>query len=128
MSAGKQQPKHGTIAASAAILVLAGWFATPVSAAPDRDSLCSSKTGEATLEISTATMSTTIEAVSDEHLLKPRVAAAARKVFAQADNKADNDEAVDDQAEEDEAEAPRLRPISDNKLVPVRRQMYRRDI
>ncbi|MDH5619374.1 MAG: hypothetical protein OEZ11_12120, partial [Gammaproteobacteria bacterium] len=61
-------------------------------------------------------------------LLKPRVAAAARKVFAQADDEADSEEAVDEQAEEDEVEAPRLRPISDNKLVPVRRQMYRRDI
>lgn len=122
-----EQPRQSNIAASAAILLLAGWFAAPALAAPERDALCDELT-EATLEIRTETMSTTVDAVADEHLLRPRVAATARKVFTDNDSQVSQDDTVDESAEEDETEAPRLRSLSDNELVPFRRQMYRRDI
>jgi len=127
MAVRQKQPKQGHIAATAAILVLAGWFAAPVLAAPDRDLLCD-ENREATLEIKTDTVATTIEAVADDHLLKPRVAATAREVFADATSESETEEAVELKSDDDEADTPRLRPVSDNELVPLRRQMYRRDI
>lgn len=127
MAVGQIQPQQGSIAITAAILVLGGWFAGPVSAAPERDTLCH-ENHEATLEISANTVSTTIEAVADDHLLKPRVAAAANEVFAESDNEALPEDAVDSESENDEAATPSLRPVSDNEPVPVRRQMYRKDI
>jgi len=127
MARRDNQPTHGHIAATAAILVLAGWFAAPVLAAPDRDALCDSNL-EATLEIKADTMSTTIEAVADDHLLKPRVEATARKIFADSASESETEEVVEIESDDDEAPAPRLRSQTDNELVPFRRQMYRRDI
>ena len=127
MAGRHKQPKHGHIAATAAVLVLAGWFTGPVLAAPDRETLCDSNL-EATLDIKADTMSTTIEAVADDHLLKPRVEAAARKIFSDSASESETEEIVEIEYGDDEAPTPRLRSLSDNKLVPFRRQMYRRDI
>lgn len=127
MSERHRQPEHDNIAATAAILVLAGWFAAPVLAAPDRDDVLCGTSLEATLDIKTDTMSTTIEAVADDHLLKPRVEATARKIFADSASESATEEVIEIESD-DEATAPRLRPVSDNELVPFRRQMYRRDI
>ncbi len=128
MSERHKQPEHGHIAATAAILVLAGWFAAPVLAAPDRDDALCGTNLEATLDIKADTMSTTIEAVADDHLLKPRVEATARKIFADSASESATEEVIEIESDDDEAAAPRLRPVSDNELVPFRRQMYRRDI
>ena len=127
MAGRDKQPKHGQIAATAAILVLAGWFTAPVLAAPDRDALCDSNL-EATLDILADNMSTTIEAVADDHMLKPGVEATARKIFADSASESETEEVVEIESDDDEAPAPRLRSLSDNELVPFRRQMYRRDI
>lgn len=127
MAGRHKQPKHGKIAATAALLVLAGSFAAPVLAAPGRDALCDKKL-EANLEITADTMSTTIEAVADDHLLKPRVTATAREVFSDSSAKTETVEAAETAAGEDETTTPRLRPLSDNEVVPFRRQMYRKDI
>jgi hypothetical protein len=127
MAIRHKQPKQGHIAATAAILVLGGWFAAPVIAAPDRDALCDSRL-EATLAIKADTMSTTIDAVADDHVLKPRVAATARKIFADSTDKSRTDDVIEIESDDDEVPAPRLRSLSDNELVPFRRQMYRRDI
>jgi len=125
MAGQQRQPKQGNIAAAAAVLVLAGWYAAPVLAAPDRSTACD-KNREATLEIQAETVATTIEAVADNHLLKPGVEATARKVFTDSDG--DTDEALEIESEDEETAAPRLRPVSDNEVVPVKRQMFRRDI
>jgi len=127
MARRQRQSKQSNIAATAAIFVLAGWFATPALATPDRDTICD-KNRVATLDIQTRTVSTTIEAVADNHLLKPRVEATARKVFTDNASETDTDEALEIDAEDAEADAPRLRPISDNDVVPFKRQMYRKDI
>lgn len=127
MAGRQKQPKQGIIAATAAVLVLAGWFAAPVLAAPDRAAICD-KNREATLEIQADTVASTIEAVADNHLLKPRVEATARRVFTDRTSDTDSDDVLEIEAEDEEAAAPRLRPISDNKVVPFKRQMYRRDI
>jgi hypothetical protein len=126
MAVRHKQPKQGHIAATATLLLLGGWFAAPVLAAPARDALCDSNL-EATLEIKADTMSATVEAVKDDHLLKPGVAATARKIFGDSAVESETEEVIEFEAD-DEAPAPRLRPLSDNKLVPFRRQMYRRDI
>jgi hypothetical protein len=127
MARRQRQPEQGHIAATAAILVLAGWFTAPVLAAPDRDPLCHSNL-QATLEIKADTMSTTIEAVADDHVLKPRVEATARKIFADGASESETEEIIEIKSDDDKAPAPRLRSLSDNELVPFRRQMYRRDI
>jgi hypothetical protein len=127
MAPRHKQPKHAHIVATATILMLAGWFAAPVLAAPARDALCESNL-EATLEIKADTMSTTVAAVEDGHLLKPGVEATARRIFADSTDESEAEEMVEIEADDDEVSAPRLRPLSDNKLVPFRRQMYRRDI
>jgi type III secretory pathway component EscR len=127
MTGRQDQAKRGNIAAIAAMLVLAGWVTTPVFAASDRDIQCDTG-AEATLEIKTESMSTTVEAVADDHLLKPSVEATARQVFSDTTSETEMEEAVEAESDDDEAATPRLRPLSDNKLVPFRRQMYRRDI
>jgi hypothetical protein len=73
-------------------------------------------------------MSTTVEAVADDHLLKPRVEATARQVFSDATSETETEESVEVESDDDEAAAPMLRSLSDNEVVPFRRQMYRRDI
>jgi hypothetical protein len=119
--------------------VLASLFATPALAASDRGSL-SEKDQEATLDIvklelavvshetsdtkMTEPVATTIDSVADDHLLKPRVKATAREVFTDNESEAQTKEGV----ELDDADEPALRPITDNKLAPLRRQMFRRDI
>jgi hypothetical protein len=127
MTGRQDQAKQGNIAAIAAMLVLAGWFTTPVFAASDRDIQCD-KDAEATLEIKADSMSTTVEAVADDHLLKPRVEATARQVFSDATSETETEESVEVESDDDEAAAPMLRSLSDNEVVPFRRQMYRRDI
>lgn len=140
MAVRLREPKRGDMAATAAFLVLAGCFAAPVLAAPDRGPACSDDLA-ATLDVATheltltsheisgddkpESVATTIESVAADHLLKPRVEAAARKIFADDGATQDADEA---KSESDELRQTRLRPLSDNELVPFRRQMYRRDI
>ncbi len=133
-------PKRGNIAATAAVLLLTGCFAVPVLAAPDRGLACRDDRAASldveTHELATAShevsgndeprsVATTIESVADDHLLKPRVEAAARKVF--ADDSASQDAEVAE-SEGDEVTETRLRRVSDNELVPFRRQMFRKDI
>ena len=142
MAQRPQAPRQGNVASTAAVLVLASLFAAPVLAASDRGILCDKDQGP-TLDIAehelavvssgagdssnAEPVATTIESVADDHLLKPRVEAAAREVFADGESEAEIDEAVElDSADDDSM--PRLRPVSDNKLVPLRRQMFRRDI
>jgi len=133
-------PKRGNIAATAAVLLLAGCFAVPVLAAPDRGLACSDDRA-ATLDVEThelapashevsvsdkpESVATTIESVADDHLLKPRVEAAARKIF--ADDNAPQDAEVAE-PEGDEVTKTRLRRVSDNELLPFKRQMFRKDI
>ena len=127
MTGRQDQAKQGHIAAIAAMLVLAGWISTPVLAATDRDIQCD-KDAEATLEVKADSMSTTVEAVADDHLLKPRVEETARRVFADTTSETETEEAVEVESDDDETATTRLRPLSDNELVPFRRQMYRWDI
>ncbi|RZV34733.1 MAG: hypothetical protein EX272_12145 [Chromatiales bacterium] len=133
-------PKRGNIAATAAVLLLAGCFAVPVLAAPDHGLVCSDDHA-ATLDVGSdallpashevsgsdkpESVATTIESVADDHLLKPRVEAAARKIFAEDDASQDAEVA---ESEGDEVKETRLRRVSDNELVPFRRQMFRKDI
>ena len=142
MAQRPQAPRQGNVASTAAVLVLASVFAAPVLAASDRGILCDNDQGP-TLDIAehelvvvsheagdsrnTEPVATTIESVADDHLLKPRVEATARKVFADGESEAEIDEPADLDSEDDES-MPRLRPVSNNKLVPLKRQMFRRDI
>ena len=132
-------PNRGNIAATAAVLLLAGCFAVPVLAAPDRGLACPDDRA-ATLDVETheltpashevsgndapESVATTIESVAGDHLLKPRVEAAARKVFAEDDASQDTEV----ESEDDEITKTRLRRVSENELVPFRRQMFRKDI
>lgn len=142
MAQRPQAPRQGNVASTAAILVLASVFAAPVLAASDRGTLCDNDQGP-TLDIaehklvvvsheagdsrSAEAVATTIESVADDHLLKPRVEATARQVFADGESEAEIDEAADLDSADDESMPP-LRPVSNNKLVPLKRQMFRRDI
>lgn len=142
MAQRPQAPRQGNVASTAAVLVLASLFAAPVLAASDRGILCDKVQGPtldiAKIELAAVShetgdssdaepIATPIESVADDHLLKPRVEATAREVFAEGDRDAEIDDAVELESADDES-VPRLRPVSDNKLVPLRRQMFRRDI
>lgn len=142
MAQRPQAPRQGNVASTAAVLVLASFFAAPVLAASDRGILCDKDQGP-TLDIAehelalvsheagdskiAEPVATTIASVADDHLLKPRVEAMAREVFTDAASKAEIDEAAEPDSANEES-APRLRPVSDNKPVPLRRQMFRKDI
>lgn len=142
MAGRPQAPRQGNVATTVVVLVLATCFAAPVLAASDRGIRCDEDRG-ATLDIAgheltlvsheasdtdvTETVATTIDSVADDHFLKPRVEATAREVFADGENETELEEALEIESG-DEPAAPRLRRVSDNELVPFRRQMYRKDI
>ena len=60
-----------------------------------------------------------------DHLLKPRVDATAREVFDDDGEEVEADEAADSATDESDTT---VRSLSDHKVVPLKRQMYRRDI
>ena len=130
MAVRPSEPQRGSNAATAALLVLAGWMAGPVLAAPDHDILCGESHGNA-LEVSQQELTATPVNTSDElltnHLLKPRLETAAREVIEEVE-----EQAADDAAESTKVEPPRPGPViqglSESDAPPIRRQMYRRDI
>lgn len=142
MAGRPQVPRQGNVATTVAVLVLASCLAAPALAASDPGILCD-KNQRATLDIARHELSlasheagdgeiaeavaTTIDSVADDHLLKPRVEATAREVFDDGNSETDLEELLETDAD-DEPAVLRLRRMSDNKLVPVRRQMYRQDI
>lgn len=145
MAVRPQAPRQGNIASTVAVLVLAGCFAAPVLAASDRGFLCD-KNREANLDIaglelavtpashdvtsndSVESAAATIDSVAADHLLKPRVEAAAREVFAESASESNPEEVLEVESDDDEIVEPRLRRVSENEAVTFRRQMYRKDI
>lgn len=129
MAVRPSEPQQGNNVA-AALLVLAGWIASPVLAAPDHDLLCDESHDDA-LKVSqqelTATPVNTSDELLTDHLLKPRVEATVRRVFDENQEKV-----AEEVADPTEAEAPAPEPViqglSDGEVTPLRRQMYRRDI
>jgi len=136
--------QHG-LTALAALLSLAALHAAPVLAASDHEILCE-ESHAATLEVAeqeltarpvshnidasdiTDLASSSSHALSKDHLLKPRVEAAVREVFTEADasSLAEEEPVTEpDEAVIQELGAP---PMSDGKIGPLKRQMYRRDI
>ena len=132
MAVRPKKPQQGNTVAAAAVFVLAGLATSPALAAPDHDVLCD-KSHQATLEVSESELAATPVNTSDEmlrdHLLKPRVDAKAREVFDDADEEAEVDEQVDEQVDggPDDTDTA-VRSLSDRKVLPLKRQMYRRDI
>ena len=130
MAVRPRQPQQGTTAAAAAALVLAGWFAAPVLAAPGYDLLCD-EGHDATLEVAERELSATPVSTSDEllenHLLKPRVEATAREVFSEGDQSADADDSGETEADDAPVEAV-IPSVPNAEMLRIKRQMYRRDI
>jgi hypothetical protein len=129
MAVRPAEPQKGNNAAAAALLVLAGWIAGPVLAAPDHDLLrdeCHDDALEVSQQELTATPVNTSDELLTNHLLKPRVEATVRKVFDEVEEEVANDAADPTEA----AAAPELviQGLSDGEVTPLRRQMYRRDI
>lgn len=140
MAGRPNTPQQGNFTATAALLALAGWFAAPALAAPNHDFLCDDP-ASATLEINPRELvaisvshgpgdraAAPDDALDDTHLLRTRVKATAREVFADEDSEAGTEDSTDAPAENTVTGKPRLRPLTDGTLVPFRRQMYRRDI
>jgi hypothetical protein len=145
MTVRQTASKRSTTAAAAAIFLLAGWHAAPVLAASDLSTLCENS-HEATLdvaefELKARQVSHDIDAseladlassddglMAQDHLLKPRVEATVREVFADSDKKSlVEDDGVTDLEESaiEELTGPRL---TDGHAVTFKRQMYRQDI
>ena len=145
MAVRPQAPRKGSVASTVAVLALAVCFAAPVLAASERGVVCD-QNREANLDISGQELAatpashevqnnasiepaaTTIDSVAADHLLKPRVEATAREVFAESASDSDTEEVLEVESDDDEVEKPRLHRVSENDLVPSRRQMYRKDI
>jgi hypothetical protein len=129
MAARLKQSGQRTTATATAALVVAAWFTAPVFAAAAPDLLCNDPMS-ATLEVAeddlTATPVSNNEEAMKDHLLKPRVKAAVREVFSEGDE--DDIEELDIEAIEEDPAKARIERMSDGEPVPVKRQMYRRDI
>lgn len=131
MAVRPEKSGQGTIAVTAAALVLAGLIAAPVLAAPQRDLHCE-EDATPNLSLSATDLSATpingSEELLKDHLLRPRADSAARTAFA--------DEVAEESAEEESAEDPidavATKPLvpsaSETEPSPYKRQMYRRDI
>ena len=131
MAVRPEKSGQGTIAVTAAALVLAGLIAAPVLAAPERDLHCE-EDATSYLSVSatdlTATPVNSSEELLKDHLLKPRADSAARTAFADEDAEA----STEDEAAEEPLDAVTTKPLvpsaSENHPSPYKRQMYRRDI
>lgn len=133
--------KQGNIAAVAASLLLTALIAAPALAAPAYKALCD-KTHDATLEVSKNELTSTlvshdlvepdsadkVDVLSADHLLKPRVEATVREVFADSDDEAEPAEAVQTEADDPVIMNTRVPGVSDDELARFKRQMYRKDI
>ena len=145
MAVRQTASKRSTITAATALFLLGAWHAAPVLAASDLEILCKNS-HEATLEVAEYELiprqvSHDIDAsdmadvassqdsiLAKDHLLKPRVDATVRKVFADSDRKSlVEDEGVHNLEESaiQELAAPRM---TDGHAAPFKRQMYRQDI
>ena len=145
MAARQTASKRSTITAATALLLLGAWYAAPVLAASDLEILCSDS-HDATLDVAEYELvprqvSHDIDAsdmadvasgqdsvLAKDHLLKPRVEATVREVFADSDGKSlvEEDDVVDlEEPAIQELNAPRM---TDGHAVPFKRQMYRQDI
>lgn len=117
MAIRSTEPQQSISAVAAALLVLAGWITGPALAAPDN--------GEAEQALTATPINSSDELLRD-HVLKPQVEATARKVFTEAQ---DTDREDSDADEVDSPEpGPFVQGLSDGKVAPLKRQMYRRDI
>ena len=137
--------KQPNISALVALLSLAAWHAAPVLAASDHEILCE-ESNDATLEVAAYELtarpvshdidasdiadlaSSSIDVLSNDHLLKPRVDAAVREVFTDTEMKSlpEKESASElDDAVIQELAAPSM---SDGQTGPMKRKMYRRDI
>ncbi len=135
-----EAPKQGNTTATLALLLLTSGFAVPVLAAPDHDIFCDDH-HEATLDISAEELAAIpvsheldaqgvheeTETVSADKLLKPRFDATVRKIFSE-DESVDELQETTTEAEEPAARRIRVPGVSDEDLVRIKRQMYRRDI
>lgn len=144
MAVRLSEPKRGTIAA-AATLVLAGWFAGPVSAAPNPE-IFSDDSKKATLEISSeqltpATVShefdnhegtarnvNEIGVLPRDHLLKAGVEAAVRKIFDDTDDESEAEDVDEAEPAETAILNTRVPGISNDRMARFKRQMLRKDI
>ena len=141
MAVRPTERKQGTIAAVAASLVLTAWIAAPALAAPAHESLCD-KTHDATLEVSETQLTAIpvshdtvetdsaakVDVLSADHLLKPRVEATVREVFADSDDETKAAEDVQTEADDPVIMNTRVPGVSDDELARFKRQMYRKDI
>lgn len=129
MATQPRAPQHGRTAAAAALLVAVGWLTGPAIAAPEPDLFCADDL-DATLNVSDTELSATPVNTSigllGNHLLKPRVKATAREVFADDDG-ADSEVATEESAVDAPSE-PVSNSSTDDQATPFKRQMYRRDI
>ena len=137
--------KQHSLTALTALLSLAALHAAPVLAASDHEILCE-ESHVATLEVAeqelTARLvshdidasriadlaSSSSDALSKDHLLKPRVEAAVREVFTETDSSSLAEEGPVTEPDETVIQELAAPPMSDGKTGPLKRQMYRRDI
>jgi len=145
MAARQTASKRSTITAATALFLLGAWHAAPVLAASDLEILCKDS-HEATLEVAEYELiprqvshdidasdmadvaSSQDSVLAKDHLLKPRVEATVREVFADSEGKSlvEEEDAVDlEEPAIQELGAPRM---TDGHAVPFKRQMYRQDI
>ena len=137
--------KHSKAAACTALFLLGAWHTGPVLAASNHDILCDNS-HRATLEIAEYELtprqvsheaattdlpelaSRKDEMLSKDHLLKPRVEATVREIFADPEESSPaEEESIDaaDKAAVRELDSPRM---TDGHAAPLKRKMYRRDI
>ena len=145
MAVRQTASKRSTITAATALFLLGAWHAAPVLAASDLEILCEDS-HNATLEVAEYELiprqvshdidasemadlpSSKDDNLAQDHLLKPRVDATVRKVFADSDRKSlVEDEGVHNLEESaiQELAAPRM---TDGHTVTFKRQMFRKDI
>ncbi len=113
MAVRPTERKQGNIAAVAASLLLTALVAAPTLASHD------------VVEPDSADK---VDVLSADHLLKPRVEATVREVFADSDDEAEPAEAVQTEADEPVIMNTRVPGVSDDELARFKRQMYRKDI
>ena len=145
MAVRQTASKRSTLTAATALLLLGSWHAAPVLAASDLEILCDDN-HSATLEVTkyalvprkvshdidtsdmTDLASSEDSVLAKDHLLKPRVEATVREVFADSERKSlveEEDLADLEDSVIQELSAPRM---TDGHTVTFKRQMFRKDI
>jgi hypothetical protein len=145
MAVRQTASKQSEIAATLALLALGAWYSAPALAASDHDILCE-ESHSATLQVARNELiprpvshdvdsshiadmtSSSSDILSKDPVLKKRVDATVREVFADTESEPLTEAETAGEPDDNDILEPHAPRMSDGQFARFKRQMYRKDI